>query len=183
MAKWHSVTPPDSTTTDVLAITAGVGLSVSDIRIEHRYRPRLCFTQRCQCGHLFDAECDVIDDRGRQSAAIDFAVHASLPRTHRGCPERIARERTEDCAAPVVSPPATKPTREQLRALQHDPFVREILRVFRTQNSMPNVLTASWSDGSVFREGGGTVPGCVFTRYPDIPAKPIKAPRANWPKR
>ena len=179
MREWKREPVSLAETSAVSDLLSRRGLRGTNIRIEVRHRRRLVFEFRCACGRQFEAECDEHGD-------TEFAIEAAWPRAHRGCAARAASERP---AAVVPEGPLRKATTAQLRELQRDPFVREVLEAFYTpprahsEGSRPNVIGAVFPDGAVFRHGMGLEAGLVAVPWPDTPYLPgevVKVPRVKW---
>jgi hypothetical protein len=171
----------------VLDAVAARELKATRIRVEHRYRDRLCFEIVCACGHEYTVDVEMDGD-------IDFGVDVAWPRAHRGCAARIAaeRERRSAVEAPNVPGDLHRATPEQIRELWRDPFIRAFLTEFAVparphgEPSMPNVIGATFPDGAVFRRGMALAPGEVLVGWPDTPYLPgevVKPVKANWGKR
>lgn len=184
---WPRSKPTPAVVATITATLQARGLRVADPHIEHRFRDRLCFGVSCVCGMTVDAEVDLYDDQDELRARVDWMVGVvgKRPCLAGECARRIAAEKAEREQRQREERERKSPTREQLRELMRDPFIRAALAAFGPET---NVIGAAWPDGATWRNWEESPPPSAEdaalaerwrnSNYVGGPLPP--APRANW---
>lgn len=151
LPEWPRSTPSPSVAATVSETLKARGFAVADLRIEHRFRDRLCFGVSCVCGMTVDAEVDMYDDLAELRSRVDWmiGVVGKRPCLVGECARRIAAEKERKARRAAERRERKPPTIAQLRELQRDPFIRALLREFGPE---VNVTGALFEDGATWRD-------------------------------